>query len=79
MALVGLAGGVVVWRLVARWIDCEWLLRLYAFTRLQALGALPALEARQDEMAERLVELVEARLRQPGAPPLREVLARRRR
>jgi hypothetical protein len=70
----GVAAGLVAWRLVARWIDCEWLLRLYAFTRLQAIGALPALETRLDEMADRLVEVVEARLRQPGAPPLREVL-----
>jgi hypothetical protein len=70
----GLAAGLLAWRLVARWIDCEWLLRLYAFTRLQALGALPALEKRLDDMADRLVEAVEARLRQPGALPLREVL-----
>jgi hypothetical protein len=70
----GMAAGLVAWRLVARWIDCEWLLRLYAFTRLQALGALPALEARLDDMADRLVEVVEVRLRQPGALPLREVL-----
>jgi hypothetical protein len=73
-ALLGLVAGVIAWRLVARWIDCEWLVRLYAFTRLQALGALPALEARLDDMAMRLVEVVEARLRQPAAPPLREVL-----
>ena len=72
--LLGLALGVAAWRLIARWIDCEWLLRLYAFTRLQALGALPALEGRQSDMAARLVELVDARIHQPGAAPLKEVL-----
>jgi hypothetical protein len=73
-AVAGLAAGFVGWRALARWIDCEWLLRLYAFTRQHALGLLPALEARQDEMAAHVVEVVEARLRQAGAPPLREVL-----
>jgi hypothetical protein len=73
-ALCGVGAGFVAWRAIARWIDCEWLVRLYAFTRLQAIGALPALEARLDDMASRLVEVVEARLRQPGAPALREVL-----
>jgi hypothetical protein len=70
----GALAGLALWRAAARWIDCEWLLRLYAFTRLQALGALPALEARQGDMATRVVEIVDARLQQPGAPPLREVL-----
>jgi hypothetical protein len=73
-ALAGLAAGLGGWRLLAHWIDCEWLLRLYAFARQQALGLLPSLEAREDEMAEHLLEVVEARLRQPCAPPLREVL-----
>jgi hypothetical protein len=73
-ALAGLAAGFVGWRFLARWIDCEWLLRLYAFARQQALGKLPSLETRQDEMAAHVAEVVEARLRQPGAPPLREVL-----
>lgn len=73
-ALLGLAAGFVAWRAIVRHLDCEWLLRLYAFTRLQAIGALPALEARQDEMAEHVVEAVEARMHQSGAPPLREVL-----
>jgi hypothetical protein len=73
-ALAGLAAGFAGWRFLARWIDCEWLLRLYAFARQQALGQLPALDERQDEMAAHMMEVVEARLRQPGAPPLREVL-----
>jgi hypothetical protein len=50
------------------------LLRLYAFMREQAIGEVPALEARLDEMAERLVEAVEARMRHPGASPLREIM-----
>jgi hypothetical protein len=74
LTAVGLTVGLVVWRGVAGWIDCEWLLRLYAFTRMQAIGGLPALEARQSDMAARLVEVVDARLHQPGAPPLKEVL-----
>jgi len=73
-ALAGLFVGIVAWRLVARRIDCEWLLRLYAFTRLQAVGKLPELDVRQDELADHVVEAVESRLHQPGAPPLREVL-----
>jgi hypothetical protein len=71
---LGLLAGAVAWRIIARRIDCEWLLRLYAFTRLQAIGALPALDDRQDEMATHVVEAVQARLRQADAPPLREVL-----
>ena len=70
----GLALGFVGWRVLAQWIDCEWLLRLYAFMRQQALGELPALDERLDEMAARLVEAVEARMRHPGAMPLREVM-----
>jgi hypothetical protein len=73
-AALGLAGGAIMWRLLARRVDCEWLLRLYAFTRQQALGEVPALDARLDEMAARLVEAVEARMRHPGAAPLKEVL-----
>ena len=71
---VGLVIGTLVWRLVARWVDCEWLLRLYAFMREQAIGEVPELDARLDEMAARLVEAVEARMRQPGAPPLKEIM-----
>jgi hypothetical protein len=71
---VGFAIGALAWRLVARWVDCEWLLRLYAFVREQAIGDVPALEARLDEMAARLVEAVEARMRQPGAAPLKEIM-----
>jgi len=70
----GLAAGVFLWRAVARWADCEWMLRLCAFMREQAIGQVPALDARLDEMAQRLVQAVEARMRQPGAAPLREVL-----
>jgi hypothetical protein len=42
--------------------------------REHAVGQVPALDARLDEMAARLAEAVEARMRQPGAPPLREVM-----
>jgi len=73
-AIVGLAAGFVLWRAVARWIDCEWMLRLVAFMREHAIGEVPALDARLDEMADRLVEAVEARMRHPGAAPLREVM-----
>jgi hypothetical protein len=72
--VVGLAAGFGGWRALARWIDCEWLVRLYAFMRQQALGEVPALEERLDEMATRVAEAVEARMRQPGAAPLREVM-----
>jgi len=70
----GFVVGVMAWRAMARWVDCEWLLRLYAFMRQQALGEVPALDARLDEMAVRLVEAVEARMRQPGALPLKEIM-----
>jgi hypothetical protein len=73
-AVVGLVAGFVGWRALAHWVDCEWLLRLYAFVREQALGEVPALDARLDEMAARVVESVEARMRHPGAMPLREVM-----
>ncbi|MEP6505084.1 MAG: hypothetical protein ABJD97_17220 [Betaproteobacteria bacterium] len=72
--VVGLVAGFAAWRALAHWIDCEWLLRLYAFMRQQALGEVPALDARLDEMAARVVESVEARMRHPGAMPLREVM-----
>jgi hypothetical protein len=72
--LVGLVTGLVLWRLLAAWVDCEWLLRLYAFMRQHARGELPLFDARMDEMATRMVEAVEARMRQPGASPLREVM-----
>ena len=71
---VGLLLGALVWRATARWIDCEWMLRLVAFVRQQAIGELPALDVRLDEMATRLVEAVEARMRQPGAPALKEIM-----
>ena len=71
---LGLGIGMLAWRLMARRVDCEWLLRLYAFMRQQALGEVPALDSRLDEMAARLVEAVEARMRQPGAAPLKEVM-----
>ena len=71
---LGLGAGALAWRLIARRVDSEWLLRLYAFIRQQALGQIPALDARLDEMAARLVEAVEARMRQPGAAALKEVM-----
>ena len=70
----GLVAGVFIWRLIAAWLDCEWMLRLTAFMREHAVGQVPALDARLDEMAERLVEAVEARMRHPGAAPLREIM-----
>jgi len=72
--VIGALVGALVWRVLANWVDCEWLLRLCAFMREQAIGEVPALDARLDEMAARLVEAVEARMRQPGAPPLKEVM-----
>jgi hypothetical protein len=71
---VGFVIGALAWRGMARWVDCEWLLRLYGFMRQQAIGEVPALDARLDEMAVRLVESVEARMRQPGAAPLKEIM-----
>ena len=71
---LGLLVGALAWRITARWVDCEWLLRLYAFMRQQAIGEVPALDARLDEMATRLVDSVEARMRHPGAAPLKEIL-----
>ena len=73
-AALGISVGALLWRLAARRVDCEWLLRLYAFMRQQALGQVPALDARLDEMAARMTEAVEARMRHPGAAPLKEVL-----
>jgi hypothetical protein len=73
-AAVGLLAGALVWRATARWIDCEWMLRLIAFMRQQAIGEVPVLDARLDEMAARLVEAVEARMRQPGAAALKEIM-----
>ena len=70
----GLVIGALAWRAMAHWVDCEWLLRLYAFMRQQAIGEVPALDARLDEMAMRLVESVEARMRQPGAAALKEIM-----
>jgi len=72
--VVGLVTGATLWRAMARWVDCEWMLRLVAFMREQALGRVPALDARLDEMSDRLVEAVEARMRQPGAAPLKEIM-----
>jgi hypothetical protein len=71
---VGLIAGSLLWRATANWVDCEWMLRLAAFMRQQALGEVPALDVRLDEMAERLAEAVEARMRQPGAAALKEIL-----
>ncbi len=71
---LGLLVGALAWRITARWVDCEWLLRLYAFMRQQAVGEVPTLDARLDEMAVRLVDSVEARMRHPGAAPLKEIL-----
>ena len=73
-ATLGLLVGALLWRLTARWVDCEWMLRLIAFMRQQAIGEVPALDARLDEMATRLVEAVEARMRQPGAAALKEIM-----
>ncbi len=73
-AAAGAFAGLLAWRLLANWVDCEWLLRLVAFMRQQAIGEVPALDARIDEMAARLVEAVEARMRQPGAAALREIM-----
>ena len=73
-ATLGLLVGALLWRLTARWVDCEWMLRLIAFMREQAIGEVPALDARLDEMATRLVEAVEARMRQPGAAALKEIM-----
>jgi len=70
----GLAAGLLLWRVAARWVDGEWMLRLVAFMREHAVGEMPALDVRLDEMADRLVESVEARMRHPGAAPLREVM-----
>jgi hypothetical protein len=42
--------------------------------RQQAIGEVPVLDARLDEMAARLVEAVEARMRQPGAAALKEIM-----
>ncbi|MBW8759125.1 MAG: hypothetical protein JF586_16060, partial [Burkholderiales bacterium] len=71
---IGLAAGLALWRAAARWADCEWMLRLVAFMREHAVGDVPALDVRLDEMADRLVEAVEARMRHPGAAALREVM-----
>lgn len=79
-ALLAAAGAIAAWRALARAIDCEWLLRLYAFTRAQALGELGGpggLEARMDDMAAWMVDRVRARQARGAsgdAPPLREVL-----
>ena len=71
---IGLVAGAVLWRVSADWVDCEWMLRLVAFMREQALGEVPVLDVRLDEMAKHLVEVVEARMRQPGAVALKEIL-----
>ena len=71
---LGLLVGASLWRATARWVDCEWMLRLIAFMRQQAIGELPVLDVRLDEMAKRMVEAVEARMRQPGAAALKEIM-----
>lgn len=73
-APLSLAAALVGWRVLVRRIDCEWLLRLYAFTQSQADGSLPALETRMDAMAAWLTDTVSARLARRDAPPLKEVL-----
>jgi hypothetical protein len=73
-ALIAAVSAVAAWRLVVRRIDCEWLLRLYAFTRAQALGELPQLEARMDAMADDIVRRVGERLDAADNARLREVL-----
>jgi hypothetical protein len=70
----GAAASLLLWRAAARWVDGEWMLRLVAFMREHAVGEMPALDVRLDEMADRVVEAVEARMRHPGAAPLREVM-----
>ena len=70
----GLLAGWLLWRAAAGWVDGEWMLRLYAFMREQAIGQVPALDERLDDMAARLVEAVEARMRHPGAAPLKEIM-----
>ncbi len=72
--LAGFFGGAVLWRASARWLDSEWLLRLFAFVRLQAIGRTPDVDQRLQEMAAHVVEAVEARLRQPRTGPLREIM-----
>lgn len=52
--------GLLVWRVVARRWDSEWLLRLYGFTWYQASGQLPDLEERLDALAAEVVRCAEA-------------------
>ncbi len=73
-SMLGALAGALAWRLTARRVDCEWLLRLFGFMREQALGEVPALDARLDELAMRMVDAVEARMRHPGAAALKEIL-----
>ena len=71
---LGMVAGLLGWRALARSLDCEWLLRLFAFMREKAIGQAPAVDVRLEELADRVVEAVEARLRQPDAGPLQEVM-----
>lgn len=61
----GAALAPVLWllllRLWRRWVDSDWLLRLYSFTVSQAAGRLPALEQRLDAWADEVVQCAEAR------------------
>ena len=59
--------GLLLWRLLERRLDTEWLLRLYAFTCAQGEGELPDLEERLDTLADAL-------LAQARAHPAHELL-----
>jgi len=74
-AAVTLIGALLVWRRIALRLDCEWLLRLYAFTREHSQGQQAQLDRRLDDMAQQLCERVAWRLGQgdPAVRPLREV------
>jgi hypothetical protein len=72
--MAGLLVAFPLWRAAAGWVDCEWLVRLQSFLRMQAIGDVPTLDARLDDMALRILEAVEARLRQPGVSTPREIM-----
>jgi pimeloyl-ACP methyl ester carboxylesterase len=59
--------GGLLWRLLERRLDTEWLLRLYAFTCAQGEDQLPDLDARLDALADAL-------LAQARAHPAHELL-----
>lgn len=66
-AAVATGAWLLLWRALEHRLDSEWLLRLLAFSREQARGELPDLEARLDAMADALVA-------QAAASTAREVL-----